>query len=200
MTEDYPPMPHTVYGASKLAGDCYTRAYWATYGFPAVVVRPFNAYGPRCHHEGDSGEVIPKFVLRCMAGQPMMIFGDGNQTRDFTFVEDIARGIRLAGTTEGLEGTTINLGSGAEISINELAELVKEVVGTPGSRVEHLEPRPGDVLRLYADAGRARQLLNFQPQVSLREGLGQLKAWYEAQAASPVQLLEEERVRNWVGA
>ncbi|MCX6844869.1 MAG: NAD-dependent epimerase/dehydratase family protein, partial [candidate division WOR-3 bacterium] len=104
MSEDYPPSPNTVYGSSKLAGDCYTRAFWRTHGFPTVVVRPFNCYGPRSHHEGDSGEVIPKFLLRTMAGKPMVIFGDGSQTRDFTYVEDTARGILLAGTMDAAVG------------------------------------------------------------------------------------------------
>ena len=71
-------MPSTVYGASKLAGECYARAFYRAYGYPTVVVRPFNTYGPRCHHEGDSGEVIPKFLLRCLANRPMVIFGDGH--------------------------------------------------------------------------------------------------------------------------
>ena len=91
MTEDHPTFPCTVYGASKLAGECYTRAYHRTYGYPTVVVRPFNTYGPRSHHEGDSGEVIPKFMLRCLAGRPLIVFGDGTQTRDFTYVSDTAR-------------------------------------------------------------------------------------------------------------
>ena len=77
MSEDHPAFPCTVYGASKLAGECFARAYHRTYGYPTVVVRPFNTYGPRSHHEGDSGEVIPKFMLRCLAGLPMVVFGDG---------------------------------------------------------------------------------------------------------------------------
>ncbi len=197
MTEDYPPSPHTVYGASKLAGDCYARAYWDTYRFPTVVVRPFNSYGPRCHHEGDSGEVIPKFLLRGWAGKPMVIFGDGTQTRDFTFVGDTARGILLAGLSETVIGKTLNLGSGVETPINDLARIVAEVIGRPDAQVEHVEPRPGDVLRLYADASRAKEWLGFAPRVSLREGLQKLKAWYEQQAIPPEQLLVDEQIRNW---
>src|SRR5262245_5401309 len=90
MDEEHPTIPMTVYGASKLAGEAYTRAYHRTYGFPTVVVRPFNSFGPRCHHEGDSGEVIPKFLLRALARRPLVVFGDGTQTRDFTEVADTA--------------------------------------------------------------------------------------------------------------
>src|SRR4030095_3658430 len=88
ITEEHPTFPCTVYGASKLAGECYARAYYTTYGYPTLVVRAFNNYGPRSHHEGDSGEVIPKFLLRCLAGRPMIVFGDGTQTRDFQYVSD----------------------------------------------------------------------------------------------------------------
>jgi UDP-glucose 4-epimerase len=197
MTEEHPTFPLTVYGASKLAGECYTRAYNTTYDYPTVVVRPFNAFGPRCHHEGDSGEVIPKFMLRCMAGLPMVVFGDGTQTRDFTYVSDTALGIRLAGTADAAVGQTINLGSGHEIAINDLATEIAAVVGAETVSVIHEEPRPGDVLRLYADAAKARDLLGFQPRVSLHEGLMRLKDWYLGQGQSPAALLEQEIVRNW---
>ncbi len=197
MTEEHPTFPHTVYGGSKLAGESYTRAFHETYQYPTVVVRPFNAYGPRSHHEGDSGEVIPKFMLRCLAGKPLVIFGDGTQTRDFTYVEDTARGILLAGTQESAIGKTLNLGSGYEISIHALAETVKQVCGAPDAEVIHEIPRPGDVLRLYADSSRAGELLGFEPQVSLAEGLQRLKTWYEMQGMSPEELLQAETVRNW---
>jgi UDP-glucose 4-epimerase len=197
MTEEHPTFPMTVYGAAKLAGECYTRAYHFTYGFPTVAVRPFNAYGPRCHHEGDSGEVIPKFLLRCMAGKPMVVFGDGTQTRDFTFVSDTARGILLAGFADGAVGQTINLGQGNEISINELTTEVGYVVGRGRGEVVHDQPRPGDVLRLYADPTRARELLGFATTVTLREGLTRLKDWYDGLDADPERLLEDEVIHNW---
>jgi UDP-glucose 4-epimerase len=189
----------TVYGAAKLAGESYTRAFHRTYGYPTVVVRPFNAYGPRCHHEGDSGEVIPKFLLRCMAGKPMVVFGDGTQTRDFTFVDDTARGILLSGLADRAVGETINLGQGSELSINELAIEVGRVVGREDAPVIHDRPRPGDVLRLYADSTKARELLGFKTTVTLSEGLARLKQWYEGLDTKPVQLLESEITHNWQG-
>ncbi len=199
MTEEHPTFPMTVYGAAKLAGECYARAFYSTYGYPTVVVRPFNAYGPRSHHEGDSGEVIPKFLLRAMTGQPLMVFGDGTQTRDFTFVEDTARGILSCDTTDAAVGQTINLGNGREITINELAQRVVEVVGAPGAKIVHDRPRPGDVLRLFADSSRAQKVLAFAPRVGLREGLERLKDWYLASGLSAEKLLEAEVVHNWEG-
>jgi UDP-glucose 4-epimerase len=200
MTEDHPAFPCTVYGGSKLAGECYARAYFRTYGYPTVVVRPFNTYGPRSHHEGDSGEVIPKFLLRCLAGRPMVIFGDGTQSRDFTYVSDTAHGILLAGEHPLAVGETINVGSGSEVTINDLARLVAIEAGRPDAAVEHDRPRPGDVPRLVADVGRARTLLSYEPQVSLSEGLQRLRQWYQDQHKSPEELLEQEILHNWVPA
>jgi UDP-glucose 4-epimerase len=197
MNEDHPAFPCTVYGGAKLAGEAYTRAFHRTYNYPTVVVRPFNTYGPRSHHEGDSGEVIPKFLLRCLVGKPMVIFGDGTQTRDFTYVSDSARGIILAGTEPRAIGATINLGSGLEVAVNDLASTIARVAGRPDAAVVHDEPRPGDVLRLCADMSKARELLGYRVRVALADGLAQLLAWYRAQDMSPEELLREEVVRNW---
>ena len=200
MTEEHPTYPMTVYGAGKLAGECYARAYWETYRYPTVVIRPFNAYGPRCHHEGDAGEVIPKFMLRAMVGLPLIVFGDGNQSRDFTYVEDTASGIIRAGLSERAVGRTINLGSGGEITINDLARSILRIVGTGATRIEHDAPRPGDVLRLVADTTQARELCGFAPRVGFDDGLARHLAWYRGRGVTAEQLLASEIVRNWAAA
>jgi UDP-glucose 4-epimerase len=141
--------------------------------------------------------VIPKFMLRCLAGRPLVVFGNGEQTRDFTYVSDTATGIIAAGESAAAVGQTINLGFGAEVSINTLAGVVQDVVGKPAP-VEHHADRPGDVRRLYADMGKARALLGYQPGISLEDGLRRLLDWYRAQPASPEELLEHDRVQNWV--
>ena len=197
MNEAHPTYPMTVYGASKLAGECYARAFYRTYGYPVVIVRPFNTFGPRSHHEGDSGEVIPKMVLRSLAGKPLIIFGDGEQTRDFIYVGDTARGIIQAGLSENTVGETINIGSGEEITINQLAEKVKSALNLPEIPLIHEDQRPGDTLRLYADISKAKDLIGFQPQVSMESALEELRDWYLAQDVSPQELLISENIHNW---
>lgn len=197
MDENHPTWPHTVYGGSKLAGEAYTRAYHVTYGMPTVVLRPFNAFGPRSHHEGDSGEVIPKFVVRAKNGLPPIIFGDGSQTRDFTYVEDTARAIAAAGTSDEAVGETINVGSGNELTVLELAKVVTDVVGRPDLQPRFHPSRPGDVLRLYADSSRASKYLDWTPQVTLEEGLRKLLAWHDEQGTDWKQALTEDVTHNW---
>ncbi len=199
MTEGHPTFPETVYGGSKLAGEAYARAFYRTYRFPTVVVRPFNTYGPRCHHGGDSGEVIPRFLLWALAGRPLVVFGDGTQTRDFSYVQDTARGIRRAGMVDAAVGETLNLGSGRELSIAELASAVTRVVGRAETVVSHEEARPGDVGRLLADASRARDLLDYEPHIDLTEGLTRLRQWYLSSGHSPEELLRAVPARNWEG-
>lgn len=197
MTEEHPAFPMTVYGSSKLAGECYARAYQRTYNYPTIIVRPFNSYGPRSHHEGDSGEVIPKFMLRGMCDKPLVVFGNGRQTRDFTYVGDTAKGIIDAGFSDKMIGETVNLGSGSEIAINDLAEQVKTVIAKPDAEIIHEISRPGDVMRLFADISKAKETFGYNPQTTISEGLNILRDWYMKLKLSPEELLENELVLNW---
>ena len=132
-----------------------------------------------------------------MADRPMIVFGDGNQTRDFLYVSESARGILMAGISDQAVGETINVGFGKEITIEHLAWEVADVVGKPDAEVAHEEVRPGDTLRLYADISKAEELLGFEPQVTLKEGLSLLRDWYMDMDESPEVLLEEEQIFNW---
>lgn len=197
MDEDHPTRPHTVYGGSKLAGEAYTRAYHDTYGMPTIVIRPFNAYGPRSHHEGDSGEVIPRFLVRVMNGRPPVVFGDGLQTRDFTFVEDTARGIEAAARCDDLAGRTVNLGTGTEVTIADLARAVAEAAARPGIAPVFEAPRPGDVRRLVADCSLARDLFGWHPELTLADGLAALVRWHRETGTDWAAAERDAPVRNW---
>ena len=197
MHEDGPTLPTTAYGASKLAGEAYARAYYRCYGLPVTIVRPFNSFGPRSHHQGDAGEVLPKFVLRALAGQPLTLFGDGAQTRDFCDVADTARGLLLAAIATGVLGETINLGSGSELSIRDLAQAVLTAVGGDRASFRFDVARPGDLPRLCAATEKAQRLLDFSPIVTLSEGLARLIDWYGRDVQRAEKLLAQDVVRNW---
>ena len=195
MDEDHPTLPSTPYGASKLAGEAMTLSFHHTYGLPAVVVRPFNIYGPRSHAEGPSGEVIPRFVQRALANRPMAIFGDGQQTRDFTWVEDTVRGIVLAAECDQLLGDCVNIARGEEVSVLRLAELITRLTRSR-SPIIHLRDRPGDVRRHLANVDRARDVLGFDAAVGIEEGIGRYIAWVKAHPTSGTGRRGEE-VKNW---
>lgn len=201
MTEYHPTFPLTVYGAGKLAGEALTRSFFETYDMPTVIVRPFNSYGPASHHEGDSGEVIPKFMLRGLTGKPLLIFGDGSQTRDFTFVEDTAEGILKAGIYETAVGQTINIGSGQEICIKDLALHIIRLTESD-SEIRFVDSRPGDVLRLFSDSTIAKNLLTYSAEIPLVEGLEKLLAWYKT-TYSDIELINLTKTdidKNWVAS
>jgi UDP-glucose 4-epimerase len=181
MTEAHPCRPTTVYGASKLAGEDYALAFWRTHEMPVMVIRPFNTYGPREPYAGARAEVIPRFILRCLSGEPPVVFGDGSQTRDFTFVDDTAEGIMRAGCCDKLVGDVVNVAFGQEVSISEIAKQVQARVSGAPSSVSHVEARPGDVHRHYADIAKAKELLDWSPRVDLATGLDRTIEWFEAQ-------------------
>ena len=196
MTEDHPLEPTTVYGATKLAGELYTQAMTRSFGLPTIVVRPFNTYGPRAHFEGVYGEVIPRFTVRLLNGRRPVIFGDGLQTRDFTYVGDTVRGLVAAASVREATGGVFNLARGEEVTVRRLAELLAKAID-PTLSPEFTEARPADVRRHWADVSRARAELGFEAPVSIEEGLARYVAWFRETYPDPAACLRDEVVRNW---
>jgi len=188
--------PATVYGGAKLVGEHYTHAYRETYGLPSVVVRPFNAYGPRAHVGGDLAEVIPRFVIRVLNGLPPVVFGDGGNGRDFTHVTEVADGIARAGEGDAVVGRTVNIAYGRMVTVREIAGLVCALCGRPDLMPVFTAARPGDVHALQADTARARQLLGFAAAIAFERGLAQYIDWFRQAYPDPRSLLEHDS-RNW---
>ncbi|MBM3877757.1 MAG: NAD-dependent epimerase/dehydratase family protein [Verrucomicrobia bacterium] len=189
--------PLTVYGASKLAGEHYARAYHECFGVPVVCVRPFNNYGPRSHFEGDAGEVIPRFILRALAGQPPVIFGDGSHTRDFLFVRDCVEALAGIAACDAWGGEVVNLGSGGEVRIDALAQAVLEATGRNDLQPVFEAPRPADVPRLWVDTAKLRGAMDFKPRVSLAEGLAETLGHFRRLFAENPRCLDQVSARNW---
>lgn len=200
MDERHPTWPETVYGGSKLAGEAYARAAFRTHGFPVVVARPFNTYGPRSHFEGDSGEVLPRTIVRALCGLPGLVFGDGEQTRDLMHVSDTASGLADLGECDAAVGQTVNLGSGSEVTINDLCTTVARLVGRPDLEPVHLDPRPGDVRRLLVDSTRMRSLTGFVPRTSFEDGVAELVEWFRSGPSTPQEMLSRIEDTNWASA
>ncbi|WP_247000834.1 NAD-dependent epimerase/dehydratase family protein [Halosolutus gelatinilyticus] len=170
-------LPSSPYGLEKLAVDHYARQYHDLYGLETVALRYFNVYGPGQFNSDYSG-VITAFIDRALAGELISVHGDGGQTRDFVFVEDVVRANLLAATTDRVGGA-YNVGTGRAISIRELAELIVDVTDSD-SEIVHTDERVGDIRHSQADIGAARADLGYAPEVSLREGLERTVEWAAA--------------------
>jgi UDP-glucose 4-epimerase len=178
--EEKPVAPLSPYGASKAAGEAYCSAFHGAYGLEAVAVRFSNAYGPRSAHKSN---VIPVFIRRLLAGEELLVFGDGEQTRDFVFVTDLADGLLLAAEADGIGGEVFQLASGVETSVNELISLLARAAGRE-PEVRYEAPRPGEILRNYSLIEKARVRLGFEPTVSLEEGLRATYDWFASLPAA----------------
>jgi nucleoside-diphosphate-sugar epimerase len=165
------PAPVSPYAVSKLAGEHYCRCFDKIYGLETVALRYFNVFGPRQDPAGQYAAVVPIFIERVCAGRPVVVYGDGEQTRDFVYVEDVVRANQLAATVDDVPGQCLNIASGDESSVNELLAMVCRLAGRDDVAVRHESVRAGDVPHSCADIGLARRALGYEPQVTLEEGL-----------------------------
>jgi UDP-glucose 4-epimerase len=172
--ELHPIDPDTPYGASKLAGEKLCLAYGKLYELDAVCLRYFNVYGVNQRYDA-YGNVIPIFAHRVLAGEPLRIFGDGEQTRDLVNVRDVAEANLLAATRPSVSGA-FNIASGTRVTVNELARMVCDAAGKPRN-IEYAEPRKGDVRHSLADISKAQAAFGYAPSVDLQTGLVEYMAW-----------------------
>ncbi|MEW6637586.1 MAG: NAD-dependent epimerase/dehydratase family protein [Actinomycetota bacterium] len=176
--EELVPHPVSPYGASKLAGEGYCSAYFRTFGVETVALRFGNVYGPLSGHKNS---VVARFIKRAMNGETLEIYGDGTQTRDFIYVGDLVRAIRLSATVEGVGGEVFQIATSAETTVLELVERLLPVLaaaGIEGVHVRHAEARRGEVRRNYADTSKARRMLGWKTETGLDEGLRRTVEWF----------------------
>ncbi len=169
--EGHPLNPSSPYAASKVAADRAAYSYGNTYGIPVSIIRPFNTYGPR--HTYD---VIPKFIRLALEGSPLTIHGDGSQTRDFTYVDDMIEAFLVMGYHHRAVGKTVNFGTGKDISIKKIAYMIKELSGST-SDILFIPKRTSEVHRLVADTSAARKLFGWTARYDIREGLKKNIQW-----------------------
>ncbi len=188
--------PQTVYGMSKYMGELYAKHFNDIEGLPTTIIRPFNAYGPREHFDGVYGEVIPRFAIQATNGKQPTIFGDGSQTRDFTYVKDTAVGIYKAAQCDALLGNVVNIAYGKEISIATIAKTITHFAGIPYRPIQ-MAPRPNDVDRLAANTQKARTLLSYTPKIAIEQGIEQYMHWLKHTYPNTKLLLKQIPTKNW---
>ncbi len=192
--ERHPLWPTNMYGASKAAGEMHALSYWKTYGLPTAIVRLSSTYGPREPSEGRRAEVIPKFVMRIRAGERPIIWGTGEQTRDFTYVDDIVRGLLLATECDALVGECVNLGRGQDVSIGTVCRMILQKLDRPD-----LEPvfvpngSSPDRDRAVINVCKAGQLFGFKAYVDIDAGLDSYIQWIRQQDLDLKCWLEQDR-------
>lgn len=186
ISEEHRTKPASPYAASKLSGEALTLSYHYAYGMATTVVRPFNTYGPFQRSVGEGG-VVAIFTRKALALEPLVIYGDGRQTRDLLYVTDCARFVADALLSDAAVGRILNAGSGVDVSVNDLAAAVEpdpeRVV-----HVAHIHPQ-SEIAVLRCDPRRAREVLGWTPTVSLAEGLGRVRSWMADRQARGIELL-----------
>ena len=177
MDEEHPLNPRSPYAATKAGADRLAYSYYVTYGLPIVILRPFNNYGPSQHPE----KVVPRFITQALADLPLTVHGDGHASRDWLYVEDHAEAIDavLAADVADVAGEVLNLATGVDISVSDIADLVLEQLGKPASLKAHVPERPGQVDRHIGSTEKAERLVGWRARTSFEAGLERTIAWYE---------------------
>jgi len=183
LIETMMPRPKSPYAASKLAGEAFCLACWSSMGVPAISLRYFNVYGPRQDPESEYAAVVPRFVVACLAGARPTIHGDGEQSRDFTYIDDVCEANLLASRAgDEAQGRAFNIGGGGTpTSINQLLAIVAELTGATPDPI-HEPTREGDVRVTEAEVSLARLLLGYEPATTIADGLQRTVAWFQEQA------------------
>ncbi|MFW9942112.1 MAG: SDR family oxidoreductase [Candidatus Thorarchaeota archaeon] len=174
--EDMPRIPISPYGVSKLACEGYMQAFYHVYGMKTVCLRYFNVFGPRQQDSPYSG-VIAIWLGRIIANKDLIIYGNGEQSRDFTYVNDVVMGNLLA-DKDNISGEIINIGAGSPITLNDLAKLMLSITNKQELKIIYADPRPGDIVHSFADITKAKKLLDFTPNFTQEEGLKHYFSWY----------------------
>ena len=180
--EDQPPAPISPYAVSKVAGEQYAAVWTRLYGVETVGLRYFNVFGPRQDPKSEYAAVIPRFILWALGGEPLEVHGDGAQSRDFTYVDNVVDANVLAATAPGGGGEVFNVGCGARVSLLEIIARLERTLGRPLAR-RHTPPRPGDVPHTLADIDRAKRVLGYTPLVDFDEGFRRTVAYFRGRAA-----------------
>lgn len=177
--EELPPHPVSPYGSSKLAGEGYCSSYFRTFGIGTVCLRFGNVYGPRSKKKSS---VVAKFIRQAMLGEPCVIYGDGKQTRDFLYIDDLVRAVTLA-IDKPVGGETFQIATGMERTVGEVATFISEALGKRGvtMRVEYDSPRLGDVMRNYSDTSKAARMLGWTTEMEVPDGIERTLDWFLAQ-------------------
>jgi len=178
------PAPISPYGAAKLAAEYYCQAFNATYGFETVCVRYFNVFGPRQDPNSAYAAVIPLFITAMLAGEQPVIYGDGLQSRDFTYVANVVEANLLAADAPDVAGRTFNVAAGRTIDLLTLIDVLNRLLGT-NVKPTHAAERPGDIRESLADISKARKALRYEPSVGFEEGLRQSIDYYRQIAGKP---------------
>ncbi len=182
--EGMPPNPISPYAVSKLAGELYMTSFYRVYGLPTVSLRYFNVFGPRQDANSQYSAVLAKFITGMLLGDKPTIHGDGEQSRDFTYIDNVVAANFLAVTRpeSQVAGQTFNIATGHRFTLNETFAILKELTGYSGEAA-YAPPRVGDVKHSLADVSRAEAQLGYRPQVDFREGLRRTVAWYRSMVA-----------------